>query len=67
MSRTVIVIADALFVRAGPSRHAHILGQVFAGDRLPVLATQQGWDEVGLRDGSRGWVSARWVRAAHAG
>lgn len=60
--RMVLVTADVLFVRAGPSHDAHILRRVHAGDRLRVLTADRGWDYVALRDDSRGWVSALYVR-----
>jgi uncharacterized protein YgiM (DUF1202 family) len=49
-------------VRAGPDGHARILRRVHAGDRLRLLTTSGSWDYVVLGDGSRGWVSALWVR-----
>ena len=56
-----MVTADVLFVRAGPDPHARILRRVQAGDRLRLLTTSGDWDNVVLRDESRGWVSALWV------
>ena len=65
--RRVVVVADVLFVRAGPFGQAGILRRVHAGDRLRVLATRIGWDYVALRDDSRGWVNAEWVRESTSG
>jgi len=60
--RLLTVTANVLFVRSAPSMHARILRRVFAGDHLRLLATHGGWDDVALRSGARGWVSAQWVR-----
>jgi len=60
--RLLTVTANVLFVRSAPSMHARILRRVFAGDHLRLLATHDGWDDVALRSGARGWVSAQWVR-----
>ena len=60
--RTLVVTADVLFVRAGPDGRARILHRVHAGDHLRLLTTSGSWDYVVLRDDSRGWVSALWVR-----
>ncbi len=60
--QTVVVTADVLYVRAGGDYHARITHRVHAGDRLQLLSANRDWDYVALRDGSRGWVNAAWVR-----
>lgn len=62
VGRTVVVTADALMVRAGPTRHARIVWRLYTGARVRVLAAFDRWDYVIVGDGLHGWVSARYVR-----
>jgi hypothetical protein len=58
---------DALHLRAGPYPAAPPLGELSAGERcittLAVEAPREelGWQAVELADGSRGWVSSRFI------
>ena len=60
--QTLVVTADMLYVRTDADYHASIMRRVHAGDRLQLLSANRDWDYVALRDGSRGWVNAAWVR-----
>jgi endonuclease YncB( thermonuclease family) len=58
----VIVLAEKLNVRAGPSIEAPIVGQVSRGDRLIVTLISISWAKVDLGSETNGYVSRRYLR-----
>jgi uncharacterized protein YgiM (DUF1202 family) len=52
-----------LAVRAGPTRSATQLGELFNGDRVEIFRRKGSWYKVAATDGSvEGWASVRWIR-----
>jgi len=52
-------------LREGPSRFTELLAWVEAGSAVDVLGEQQGWLEVMLPDGRRGFIWGEHVEGAH--
>lgn len=59
-----IVTAPVLLERSSPSRGARVLRRLTNGTRVTILGSRGHWDKVRQADGSRGWVSARWLSVA---
>ena len=52
-----------LAVRAGPTRSATQLGELFNGDTVEIFRRKGSWYKVAATDGSvEGWASVRWIR-----
>jgi hypothetical protein len=52
-----------LAVRAGPTRSAAQLGELFNGDTVEIFRRKGNWYKVAATDGSvEGWASVRWIR-----
>lgn len=50
-------------VRAGPTRSASQLGELFNGDTVEIFRRKGNWYKVAATDGSvEGWASVRWIR-----
>lgn len=65
-SPTHVVRAAALHLRARPSSASPSLGSYPRGTLLMTYGREANWVEVELADGTRGWMSARYVGAAPA-
>lgn len=50
-----------LNVRDGPSTYAELIGTVYPGEKYLFLEESEGWYKIKLRDGSEGWVYAKYV------
>lgn len=50
-----------LNVRAGPSTYAELVGTVYPGEKYLYLAEEVGFYKIKLRDGSEGWIYAKYV------
>ncbi len=59
---TVRVTASTLNVRRDPATTAEVIVQVKKGQRLPLLASTEGWMKVRTPKGESGWVSSQHVR-----
>lgn len=59
-----IIAATGVNIRSGPGTNYAVLGQLSAGQSLPVVARNEAatWWQVPLPDGSFGWVSASVVK-----
>jgi Chaperone of endosialidase/Bacterial SH3 domain len=53
-------------VREAPHATAAVVGRLHRDESLPLVATADGWYEVQLPDGKRGFVSADWSRVSAA-
>lgn len=51
-----------LNLRTGPATNFPILQRLYAGQGLRTIGTQNGWFNVMLADGTRGWASGNFVR-----
>jgi SH3-like domain-containing protein len=52
-----------LSVRAGPTRSATQLGELFNGDTVEIFRRKGNWYKIAAADGSvEGWASVRWIR-----
>jgi uncharacterized protein YraI len=50
-------------VRAGPTRSATQLGELFNGDTVEIFRRKGNWYKVAATNGSvEGWASVRWIR-----
>lgn len=58
----LVVDAELLNVRSGPSSNHSVVSRVRSGDTLTVQGTSDGWYYVLLPDGSYGWVMAKFTR-----
>lgn len=56
----VVVVGDVVNVRAGPGTDFPRVAQVRQGTKLATVSSQQGWYEVVLPGGSKGWI-AGWL------
>ncbi len=63
-SGRVMVNAQLLNVRNGPSYDFNVIGVVNRGDNLPVYGQAPGWHYVQLPDGSYGWVNDSYIVVA---
>lgn len=59
--QTALVIAENVNVRSGPGTSYQILAVATKGTRITVFTLSNGWYSVQLPDGTRGWISARYV------
>lgn len=64
---THTVSARALRLRAEPSTAAAIVGSYRRGTAVLVTGSLDGWAEVSLPDGRKGWMSENWLAPAAAG
>ena len=51
-----------LAVRAGPTRSATQLGELFNGDRVSIFDRQGNWYRVYVPGIGEAWASSRWIR-----
>jgi uncharacterized protein YgiM (DUF1202 family) len=52
-----------LAVRAGPTRSAAQLGELFNGDTVEIFTRKGKWYKIAATNGSvEGWASVRWIR-----
>jgi N-acetylmuramoyl-L-alanine amidase len=59
--QTALVIAENVNVRSGPGTSYQILAVAAKAERVTVFTLSNGWYSVQLSDGTRGWISARYV------
>ena len=62
-STGVIDVSSTLNVRSGPSTSHSKVGKLNGGQRVKILAHQDGWYQID-GNGMRGWVSGDYVRSA---
>jgi hypothetical protein len=55
-------VKSSLSVRAKPVAGSRRLAALRPGDEAEHLASQEGWHQIRLPDGTEGWVSAGWSR-----
>ncbi|MGI9272198.1 MAG: SH3 domain-containing protein [Woeseiaceae bacterium] len=48
-------------IRQAPQAGADVVGRLEQGTSLPLVASQEGWNEVQLADGETGFISADWT------
>ena len=58
---TLVVIANNVRLRAGPSTDAAILAELPFGTHVEPT-TDHGWRHVMLEDGTQGWVAVEYLR-----
>lgn len=58
-----VVTAEALNIRDRPSSSSNVLGKLIAGDSVTVIGQERTWLEVQTADGTKGWISGKFVRA----
>lgn len=58
--QTGIVTGDEVNIRQGPDTNYSKIGQVKAGDSLPILKNENDWYLIKLPDESQGWI-ASWL------
>lgn len=51
-----------LNVRGGPSLNSTLIGSVYPGEKYLFLEEQKDWYRIKLRDGSEGWVYAKYAQ-----
>ena len=51
-----------LAVRAGPTRSATQIGELFNGDRVAIYDRRGRWYEIYADGIGNGWASVRWIR-----
>lgn len=61
---TARVTADSLRVRGGPGTGYAMTGSLRSGDSVSVERIQNGWAQITLRDGGKGWVSAQYLASS---
>ncbi|WP_052356575.1 C40 family peptidase [[Clostridium] dakarense] len=55
------VTTSTLNVRSGAGTSNSIIGKVYKGDRVELLASQNGWYKIRLSNGSTGWASGDYI------
>ena len=50
-----------MFIRSGPGTNFYHCGKLYAGDRIQVITSQQGWSGIVPPPGCFSWVSMRYV------
>jgi hypothetical protein len=60
----MVVISDALNLRASPSSDAEVLGRLLQGEAVQVAARDGGWVQVGTTDGATGWAYSDYLAVA---
>lgn len=58
------VTADSLRVRGGPGTGYAMTGSLRSGDSVSVERIQNGWAQIKLRDGGKGWVSVQYLASS---
>jgi len=53
-----------LALRAGPSRSASQLGELYEDDKVEVIKSKKGWLKVSTDNGDVGWVSSDYVKSS---
>ncbi len=55
------VVGNDVFIRSGPGTNFYQCGKLYAGDRVQVINTQQGWSCILPPAGCFSWVSMQYV------
>lgn len=55
------VVGNDVFIRSGPGTNFYQCGKLYAGDRVQVISTQQGWSCILPPAGCFSWVSMQYV------
>ena len=55
------VTGNDVFIRSGPGTNFYHCGKLYAGDRIQVITSQQGWSGIVPPPGCFSWVSMRYV------
>lgn len=60
------VLSPRLNVRQGPGFDRPIIGQLWQGEQIPLVGrnANSAWLQVNLPSGSKGWVSAQYIRSS---
>jgi uncharacterized protein YgiM (DUF1202 family) len=61
-ARAAIVVADAVNLRANPSKHGARVGVVGAGAAVTILGTDRGWTQVQTGNGDVGWLATKFLQ-----
>jgi uncharacterized protein YgiM (DUF1202 family) len=64
-SEELIVISEALNVRAGPNKTTEILGRLLHGEAVKVEARENGWVRVASASGVAGWANEDFLASAN--
>lgn len=55
------VIGNDVFIRSGPGTQFYQCGKLYAGDRVQVVKSQQGWSAIVPPPGCFSWISMQYV------
>ena len=64
---TGVVTSSSLNVRSGPSTKHNIIHEIFRGNTVTINSESNGWYNVTLWNGKKGWVSASLVEKTSTG
>jgi hypothetical protein len=53
-----------LALRAGPSRSASQIAELFEDDKVEIIKSKKGWLKVSADNGAEGWVSSVYIRSS---
>lgn len=53
-----------LALRAGPTRSASQIAELFEDDKVEIIKSKKGWLKVLADNGAEGWVSSDYVRSS---
>jgi len=53
-----------LALRAGPSRSASQIAELFEDDKVEIIKSKKGWLKVSADNGAEGWVSSKYIRSS---
>lgn len=56
--------AGFLALRAGPSRSASQISELFEDDKVEIIKSKKGWLKVLSDNGAEGWVSSDYIRSS---